>query len=111
PMAAGYAKVFGHPLGEFWCDHGTGIESFTKLGDSIYFTDPSAIYVNQFRSSVLTSSEHNLTLRQVADVPRHDTVTFTVESLDGGELAEDLQLKLRVPNWVAPGLSLSVNGQ
>src|SRR5699024_5711992 len=61
--------------------------------------------------SVLTSSEHNLTLRQVADVPRHDTVTFTVESLDGGELAEDLQLKLRVPNWVAPGLSLSVNGQ
>lgn len=36
-MKAGYSKVFGRPFGEFWCCQGTGLENFTKLGDSLWF--------------------------------------------------------------------------
>lgn len=111
PMAAGYAKVFGRPTDEFWCDHGTATESFTKLADSIYFTKGSSIYVNQFRSSVLTSTEHNLRLRQTADVPAQSSVTYSVESIDGAALVEGTTLRLRVPSWIAGAPTLTVNGQ
>jgi DUF1680 family protein len=60
PMQAGYAKIFGRELDEFWCDHGTATESFTKLGDSIYFRKGSSVYVNMFRSSVYTAEDLNL---------------------------------------------------
>lgn len=110
PMTAGYAKVFGKPEDEFWCDHGTATESFTKLGDSIYFRKGSSVYVNMFRSSVLTSAAQNLKLTQEADVPNEETVTYTVEAIDGTTLADGTTLRLRVPSWVAGTPALTVNG-
>jgi DUF1680 family protein len=110
PMAAGYAKVFGREEDEFWCDHGTGIESFTKLGDSIYFEDTNSVYVNQFRSSVLRSAAHNLKLTQTADVPNKETVTLQVAGLDGGAVVQGTSLRLRIPSWVNGAPKLSING-
>lgn len=110
PMEAGYAKVFGQPVDEFWCDHGTATESFTKLGDSIYFRKGSTVYVNMFRSSVYTDEGQNLRLRQTADVPADDTATYEVEAIDGGEIAEGTTLRLRIPSWAAKTPSLAVNG-
>ncbi|HWV50903.1 MAG TPA: beta-L-arabinofuranosidase domain-containing protein, partial [Microbacterium sp.] len=83
PQRAGYAKVFGQPDDQFWCDHGTGIESFTKLGDGIYALDADAVVVNRFVSSELRMPERNLRLIQTADVPRDEDVRLRVESLDG----------------------------
>lgn len=110
PQTAGYAKVFGRPVDEFWCDHGTATESFTKLGDSIYFRKGSSVYVNMFRSTVFSSEPHNMRLTQTADIPNTDTATFVVEALDGGTLAEGTTLRLRVPSW-SPNPTLTVNGQ
>ena len=110
PMAAGYAKIFGNKLDEFWCDHGTGIESFTKLGDSIYFEDTNSVYVNQFRSSVLRSGARNLKLTQTADVPNKETVTLQVAGLDGGAVASGTSVRLRIPSWVKGTPTLRVNG-
>lgn len=110
PMTAGYAKVFGKPEDEFWCDQGTATESFTKLGDSIYFRKGGAVYVNMFRSSVYTEADRNLRLTQSADVPSSDTVTFAVASLDGGAVAEGTTLRLRVPGWLKTTPTLRVNG-
>nr|BFF10148.1 hypothetical protein GCM10025699_14510 [Microbacterium flavescens] len=111
PMQAGYAKVFGRPYDEFWCDHGTATESFTKLGDSIYFRKGESVYVNMFRSSVYTDDAHNLRLTQTANVPAEETVTYSVDSIDGGALADGTTLRLRVPGWVAGSPSLEINGQ
>lgn len=110
PQTAGYAKVFGTRFDQFWCDHGTGIESFTKLGDSFYFRDETSVYVNQFRSSVYSSTVQNLKLTQTADIPNQDTVTIDVSALDGGSLPAGTTVRLRVPSWVAGSPSLSVNG-
>ncbi|MBS1906446.1 MAG: glycoside hydrolase family 127 protein [Actinobacteria bacterium] len=110
PQTSGYAKIFGTPLDQFWCDHGTGIESFTKLNDSIYFTDPTSVYVNQFRGSELRNAALNLRLTQTANVPDSPEVAFTVAALDGGAVADGTVLKLRVPAWTtAP--TLTVNGE
>jgi len=38
-LASGYGKLFGLPPDAFWCCTGTGVESFSKLGDSVYFHD------------------------------------------------------------------------
>ncbi len=111
PMTAGYAKVFGRPYDEFWCDHGTGIESFTKLNDSIYYADAESVYVAMFRSSTFDSAAHNLRLVQTANVPSESEVGFEVQALDGGELAEGTTLRLRVPDWLAGAPTLEVNGQ
>ncbi|MDQ0573875.1 glycoside hydrolase family 127 protein [Agromyces albus] len=111
PQTAGYAKVFGREFDEFWCDHGTATESFTKLGDSIYFIDEKSIYVNMFRSTVLSSTEHNLRLEQTADVPNDETMTISVSALDAGAVAPGTTLLLRVPSWVAGTPTLVVNGQ
>ncbi|MEE6274342.1 beta-L-arabinofuranosidase domain-containing protein [Georgenia sp. MJ206] len=110
PMTAGYAKVFGNPLDEFWCDHGTGIEKFTMLGSSFYFSSPTAVYVTQFESSTLTDEAHNMVLTQTANIPDEDTATFAVEALDGDAVAPGTTLRLRVPEWVAGAPTLRLNG-
>lgn len=109
PMKAGYPKVFGTEYGEFWCCQGTGIENFSKLNDSFYFTDRNDVYVNMFRSSSFNDDRHGLTITQVADVPKQETVTFSV-SASGEGTASAANLKLRVPSWTT-GAALSVDGR
>jgi DUF1680 family protein len=109
PQRAGYAKVFGQPYDQFWCDHGTGIESFTKLADGIYVLDDDTVVVNRFVSSELRLPEWNLRLIQVADVPHDETVRFRVESLDGSPVA--VTLRLRVPSWAAAAPTLAIDGR
>ncbi|MBF4461236.1 MULTISPECIES: beta-L-arabinofuranosidase domain-containing protein [unclassified Rathayibacter] len=110
PQTAGYSKVFGTPLDEFWCDHGSGIESFTKLGDSIYFEGDKTVYVNQFRASVLRSAAWNLKLTQSGSIPEGDTATFKVEALGSGAVASGTTVRLRIPSWVDGTPTLTVNG-
>ncbi|RIJ69550.1 hypothetical protein D1871_21805, partial [Nakamurella silvestris] len=111
PMAPGYQKVFGLPFTEFWCCIGTGMENFSKLGDSIYFTGGKSVYVNMFFSSTFDYTAQNLRLKQVANMPNSDTVTFTVDAVDGGAVKAGTTLRLRVPNWIAGSPTVVVNGQ
>lgn len=111
PMAPGYNKVYHRPHDEFWCCAGTGVESFSKLGDSIYFTKDKAVYVNMFFSSDFEYEQQNLKLTQTADMPNSDVVTFEVGAISGNALAEGTVLYLRQPDWLAGDVVLSVNGQ
>jgi uncharacterized protein len=111
PMTAGYSKTFGHPEGEFWCDHGTGIESFTKLADGIYFTRGNDVVVNRFTPSTLVDDQRGLKLVQSGEVPSQDTVTFTVQDAPGATLRSGTRLKLRVPSWAASAPEVRLNGQ
>jgi DUF1680 family protein len=109
PMDAGYFKVFGSAENpEFWCCTGSGAESLSKLGDSIYFTDGSkrgsAVYVNMFYSSKL-SLPGGGTLTQKSKIPNSNTTQFKVSGTKG-----KLPLKLRVPSWAAGDVTLKVNG-
>ncbi|KAK1518661.1 uncharacterized protein CCOS01_11481 [Colletotrichum costaricense] len=88
----------------FWCCQGTGLETNTKLMDSIYFYDNSALYVNLFIPSVLTWTQRSVTVAQTTDFPRGDTTTLKVTG------AGKWVMRVRIPAW-ASGAQVTVNGQ
>ena len=107
PLASGYWKFYGQPLGAFWCCTGTGVEEFAKLADSIYFHDDSGLFVNLFVASELTWPEKGLRVRQDTAFPDEERTLLTIEA----SRPVSFELRLRVPGWATRGGSVKVNGE
>ncbi|HLY17875.1 MAG TPA: beta-L-arabinofuranosidase domain-containing protein [Bryobacteraceae bacterium] len=107
PLASGYWKVFASPRGSFWCCTGTGVETFSKLADSIYFHDENGVYVNLFITSELDWEEKGIRLRQDTGFPRQGETRLRIQT------AKPLQLAIRVrePYWTGGRMSATVNGK
>ncbi|GAA2338448.1 glycoside hydrolase family 127 protein [Dactylosporangium salmoneum] len=104
PLRAGGIKTYSNDYNSFVCCHGTGMESNTKYGDTIYFHDGgSTLYVNLFIPSVLTWSARGVTIRQDTTFPDAGATKLTVTG------AGTFTVKVRVPAW-ATGAQLKVNG-
>ena len=104
PMASGYFKVYGEEFNKFWCCTGTGMENFTKLGESFYFYKEDTLVVNQYISSVLNWEEKNVIITQKTSIPEEDTAIFTVDNDFDGTIC------FRLPDWLASEAVISVNG-
>ena len=102
----GYPKLYCTPEHSFWCCTGTGMENFAKLGDSIYFQDADALYVNQFIASTLDWPEKGLHLRQATRFPDEAATRLSV---DAGAPVR-FTLRLRHPAWCAR-LTVRLNGR
>lgn len=102
PMATGFFKVYSSPFDHFWCCTGSGMENFSKLGDSIYFHNENSIFVNRYTSSRVNWEEKGLTITQNADLP---VVTFTVNG------SADAEIVLRVPDWCKDKPTVKINGE
>ena len=112
PMATGYYKTFGEEEPEknmFWCCTGSGMENFTKLGDSIYFRANDTLLVNQYVASKVIWEEKNLVLTQKSDVTKSEEVSFVVNALHGKEIS-DVVIALRIPDWMHGEATIYVNG-
>ena len=112
PMATGYYKVFGTSdpaTNMFWCCTGTGMENYTKLGDSIYFKTDDSIIVNQYVSSEVLWAEKNIKLTQEADVTNSEEARFTISLLSGAQ--SEAAVKLRVPDWTTGSVTVKVNDE
>lgn len=107
PMATGYFKIYSSPFEHFWCCTGTGMESFTKLNDSLYFHAGNHLYVNQFVSSKLLWEEQDTLITLSTSIPQTDVVQFTMETNE----PKRLNLHIRVPSWAAGRVEVSVNGE
>lgn len=107
PLGSGYWKMFGQPLHAFWCCTGTGVESFAKLGDSIYFKDGDALYVNLFVASELRWPEKRLRLVQETRFPEADQTSLTLRC----EAPVEAALRIRIPYWATRGGSVTLNGR
>ncbi|KAG5403129.1 hypothetical protein IGI04_009248 [Brassica rapa subsp. trilocularis] len=123
PLGKGVSKAvtyhgWGTPYDSFWCCYGTGIESFSKLGDSIYFQEDGespALYVTQYISSSLDWKTTGLTLSQrvipVVSWDPYMRVTFSFSSSKGG-MGKESTLNLRIPVWTnSESAKVSFNGQ
>ncbi len=99
PMAPGYFKVYSSETNHFWCCTGSGMESMSKLNDSIYYDAGNATYVAMYMSS--TYKTDAVSLKMTADLENSDVVTIEVEE---GETI----LRLRRPDWTT-AFSLKVN--
>ncbi|MDB4913978.1 MAG: hypothetical protein JWM95_1622 [Gemmatimonadetes bacterium] len=95
PLAAGFWKMFGAKDEAFWCCHGTGVESFSKLADSVYFRDDAGIFVSLFVPSELTWAEKGVRIIQDTAFPSGDRVTLTVHC----DTPTQFALRIRVPYW------------
>jgi DUF1680 family protein len=104
-LASGYWKLFGTPLQDFWCCTGSMAESFSKLGDSIYFHDDSGIYVNLFIPSELNWAERGIRLSLETRFPEEETVRLRVQSAQGARIT----LRIRIPYW-SSGAAAWING-
>lgn len=112
PMASGYFKVYCDPnidTNQFWCCTGTGLENFTKLGDSVYFYKDNTLFVNQYLSTVLEWKENNIRLHQTTDIPESDSAEFVIDLLNG-KTSATMDLRLRIPDWIAGLPTVKVNG-
>jgi DUF1680 family protein len=106
PLAGGYWRTFATPMDSFWCCCGTGVESFSKLADSIYFHDRDSIWVNLFIASELNWAEKGLTLKQETRFPEQQgtSLLFAVQK------PVELTLRLRIPSWATRGVTIKLNG-
>lgn len=107
PLISGFWKTFGTKYGAFWCCTGTGVEEFSKLGDSIYFHDDAGLYVNLFIASEVNWSEKGVKIRQETRFPEQEVTMFTIETSRPASFA----LNLRIPYWVSRGAAVKINGR
>ncbi|KAI4373676.1 hypothetical protein MLD38_011777 [Melastoma candidum] len=120
PLAPGSSKArsyhgWGTKFDSFWCCYGTGVESFSKLGDSIYFEDGGQIpgvYVIQYVSSSFDWDAGQVTINQnVNPILSFDPfllATFTFKPKGAGQSST---LNLRVPSWASSGGTAQLNGE
>ncbi|KVI09441.1 Protein of unknown function DUF1680 [Cynara cardunculus var. scolymus] len=120
PMAPGASKATGYhkwgsQFNDFWCCYGTGIESFSKLGDSIYFEEGGnghGLYVIQYISSSLDWKSGQVFLAQKVEPavswdPRL-RVTVTVSPKKQGVSST---LNFRIPFWTTSNSKATINDQ
>ncbi|KAF2227090.1 hypothetical protein BDZ85DRAFT_316507 [Elsinoe ampelina] len=88
----------------FWCCQGTGVETNTKLFDSIYYRDDSTLFVNLFAPSTLRWTQKDVTITQTTNYPAADTSSLRVDG--SGTFA----ISVRIPAWTT-GAEITVNGQ
>jgi uncharacterized protein len=91
----------------FWCCTGSGVEEYSKLGDSIYWRDAAGVFVNLFIPSELSWSERGFRLRQETRFPDEQATRFTI----GADKPVELALRLRIPSWMAAGPAVKLNGK
>lgn len=112
PMSTGYYKTFGaaDPAENmFWCCTGSGMENFTKLGDSIYFHKDNTLIVNQYVSSKVNWNAYNMEVSLTADVTKSDVATIKTHMLNG-VASQNATIALRVPDWRSAAVTVKVNG-
>jgi len=99
PLMSGAHREFSSPFGDFWCCVGTGMESHSKHGDSIYWQSGSELLVNLFIPSTVdwTAPDGQYTrLEMTTAYPFDDTVRITVAKRRQNV---PLTLSLRIPAW------------
>jgi uncharacterized protein len=107
PLESGYWKLFSLPFDSFWCCTGTGVESFAKLADSIFFHDDRSLYVNLFVPARLHWPEKGLFIRQETRFPDDDRIHLEFQC----ETPVTLSLRVRVPYWATRGIAVRLNGE
>ncbi|GIF50705.1 hypothetical protein DFJ67_1882 [Asanoa ferruginea] len=103
PLRAGGIKTYSNDYSNFTCCHGTGMETNTKYGDSIYFYNGNTLWVNLFIASTLTWPGRGITIRQDTTYPEAPTTRLTVTGSGA------IDLRVRIPGWTS-GAQVRVNG-
>ncbi|KAF5822861.1 putative six-hairpin glycosidase superfamily, beta-L-arabinofuranosidase, GH127 [Helianthus annuus] len=112
--ATGYHK-WGTKFNSFWCCYGTGIESFSKLGDSIYFEeagkDPGLYIIQYVSSSVNWKLGQVVVDQKVTPVVSWDPRLRVTTTLSSKKEGSSSSLNFRIPFWTTSSAKATLNGQ
>jgi len=96
-------RIYSTVNESMWCCSGTGIESYSRLGDFIYTMAQDTLFVNLFIASELNS--HRVELRQESEFPYGTTSRITINR------AGNFQIAVRHPSWATSDYRVTVNGK
>jgi uncharacterized protein len=102
----GGQKHFQDPHG-FTCCVGTGMESHSKYGGTIYYHNDTELFVTQFIASELTWRDKEIVFRQLTAYPEEEGTRFEVQT--GRPVSFTLQI--RYPHWAVSGFEIVINGR
>lgn len=97
PLVSGFGRVHSDPFNDFWCCVGSGMESHSKHGESIWWHDgrgDGRLIVNLWYASRLDWAEKGIEADLDTDFPYGDTATITLK-----RWPEKQALSLRIPRW------------
>jgi len=107
PLLSGARREFSTRTNDFWCCVGTGLESHSKHGDSIYWQSAGQLYVNLYIPSELRWAEQGARIALRTDYPLSEEITLEIAELAA---PRDFAVALRIPGWCS-GASVSLNGK
>lgn len=106
PLMSGTAREFSEPFDSFWCCVGTGMESHSKHGDSIFWQDAETLYVNLYIPAELRWEERKARIALETRQPFGESVALRIEAIGA---REPFTVAMRLPAWCAAP-SARVNG-
>jgi DUF1680 family protein len=107
PLMSGTARSFSSEFNDFWCCVGSGMESHSKHGESIYWQGDDDLIVNLFIPSTLEWKEKNASFELVTAYPFGEDINLTVTKI---AKPAEFAVAMRVPFW-ATNASVKVNGK
>jgi DUF1680 family protein len=107
PLNANTVKDFRSYLTGCYCCNGTGLENFSKLGETIYSRQGDTLCVNLFVPSTLNWPEKGMRIEQSTAFPTEQKSTLTVHLVSPTAMT----LAIRRPAWCATGFAIKVNSE
>jgi len=107
PLMSGAHRDFSTPYNDFWCCVGSGMESHSKHGDSIWWQREGRLTVNLYIPSTAQWDQQGATFSIETNYPETGEIAIRLDTLAAPRRFE---LALRIPAW-AQDASLAVNGE
>ncbi|MDX1942683.1 MAG: glycoside hydrolase family 127 protein [Saprospiraceae bacterium] len=105
-LEMGGRKYYQNPY-SFTCCVGSGMETHSKYGGSIYYHNNTELYVSQYIASEVNWKEQGIQFTQTTKFPEEQGTSFTFQM----KKAKELTLHLRYPHWAEKGIEVLVNGK
>lgn len=106
PMQSGLFRYYGEGDNGYVCCSGTGIESFSRLGEFVYAHDADGLWVNLFTPSEVDWAAKGVKLRQETKFPDEQKTTLVVSV----KAPVKFTLRVREPFWCRGKMQVVVNG-
>ncbi len=121
PMQSGSRKKWGSKTRDFWCCHGTMVQSQTIYPTLCYYEENDRLVVGQYIPSEYKWTD-NVTITQTVDMKYYNDGAFFDEHDDSrmsrwflkftvkADVPERFTLSFRIPDWVKSKPVIIVNG-
>ncbi|MEP6847221.1 MAG: glycoside hydrolase family 127 protein [Acidobacteriota bacterium] len=96
PLMSGSARAFSTEFNDFWCCVGSGMETHSKHGESIYWRADDVLFVNLFIPSTLEWKARGAAFEMTTDYPLSGRINVKITKLPK---PATFDIAMRLPSW------------